>query len=415
MASIRKSVPAIPTSYALRAVSAIERTARSEQRRGVLLIPPSGPGSVGDEAMVSALAVACGRAGIERVDLLARPGHKPWPQGLGCTELRWPEQRGFSRARAIIRMLDEYDSIFVIGADCIDGHYSLRNSLLLLTLADIAARRGAVTTITGASYKRGAAPATARAMRRLHPSVRCCAREQESARRMRETSGREPVVVADCAFLLPPADPPAEVGRWINAQRSAGRVLLGVNVNRQVLSAAGGNRADDLVAAVDSALLALMRDRDDLALLLIPHDYRSTPSDLEQATQIHNTLKCEVGDRVNCVTGERLPGELKGAAARLDAVFTGRMHLAIAALGSGVPVGCVAYQDKFEGLFAHFEIEPPLLAPSEALDSAQVRTAIESLLANRAAIADQVAQRLPAVMELARTNLPEHLRQPLRP
>ena len=40
----------------------------------------------------------------------------------------------------------------------------------------------------------------------------------------------------------------------------------------------------------------------------------------------------------------------------VDLVLTGRMHLAIAALGMGTPPLCVAYMDKFEGLFHLFDI-----------------------------------------------------------
>lgn len=41
----------------------------------------------------------------------------------------------------------------------------------------------------------------------------------------------------------------------------------------------------------------------------------------------------------------------------LDAVVTGRMHLAIACLGQSVPAACISYQDKVEGLYQLLGLE----------------------------------------------------------
>lgn len=96
--------------------------------------------------------------------------------------------------------------------------------------------------------------------------------------------------------------------------------------------------------------------------------------------------------------------ELKFFAGEMDAIITGRMHLAIAALGCGVPVGCVTYQGKFEGLFDHFLLKPPVLAPDNVtVDS--LHELITTVIDQNQYLADKIADRLPVVTALSRRNI----------
>lgn len=81
------------------------------------------------------------------------------------------------------------------------------------------------------------------------------------------------------------------------------------------------------------------------------------------------------------------------------------MHLAIGSLGKGVPVLCVTYQDKFEGLFSHFDLPASmLLSTPRALDPAALEQAIDGFVADLDGLRDMVAGALPAVQARSRVN-----------
>ena len=98
--------------------------------------------------------------------------------------------------------------------------------------------------------------------------------------------------------------------------------------------------------------------------------------------------------------------EIKAVAGLVDGVVTGRMHLAIAALGQGTPVAAITYQDKFQGLFAHFGVsESLLLSPEQLLAGDNLEKFLLRFLGAYKTAGAQVRNMLPAVMELSRANI----------
>lgn len=91
-----------------------------------------------------------------------------------------------------------------------------------------------------------------------------------------------------------------------------------------------------------------------LACALISHDYRGNDGDDRCLREIYDNLKQNYSDRLLYTTAKLTAGELKATAGLMDMIITGRMHLAIAALGMGIPVAVITYQDKFQGLLEHF-------------------------------------------------------------
>ncbi|HSW15180.1 MAG TPA: polysaccharide pyruvyl transferase family protein, partial [Solimonas sp.] len=97
---------------------------------------------------------------------------------------------------------------------------------------------------------------------------------------------------------------------------------------------------------------------------------------------------------------------LKAVAGAMDGVVTGRMHLAIAALGQGRPVAGLTYQDKFQGLFRHFELPTDLLMPpSQVVEPDRLTDLLRRFHADLAELEATVRRRLPQVQELALANL----------
>ena len=98
--------------------------------------------------------------------------------------------------------------------------------------------------------------------------------------------------------------------------------------------------------------------------------------------------------------------ELKQLAGNCSGVVTGRMHLAIAALGGGVPVAAITYQDKFAGLFEHFGIASEfLVSPGEVAQGKRFEDMLRGFVDELPALQAAVANKLPGVFALARKNL----------
>ena len=384
------------------------------KRSGAIVIPPAGPGSLGDEAMCEAVANQLQRAGVSPVSLIARKGHDPWPELSGVDEFIEPPAGTIGRLLQMLSLMRRRKYVFVVGADCIDGHYMVWLSVQLIDLVDLGARSGATSTLLGCSYKPNAKPETADALRCVAKNARLNSRDPVSAQRMRDATGRDIRTVADPAFMLEPSEPrtgAAEFDAWFGASDAP---TLGVNFNHQVLKKAPQEEIDRLFESYVTALLDL-HGRLGVRVLLVPHDYRQEPHDLTYAERLLERLSPAMGDDVMLFSGRRTPGEVKGVAGRLDAALTGRMHFAVACLGRGTPPACVTYQGKFEGLMQHFGLERMTIAPEEAMeDAGALASLVESVLERRGALRSSIEGGLPALRAKSFENLPEELRPDAR-
>ncbi|MDX9911677.1 MAG: polysaccharide pyruvyl transferase family protein [Phycisphaerales bacterium] len=392
------------------AARAFSSMSRSRANDGALIIPPAGPGSLGDEAMCEAVACMLRRAGVSPITLLARPGLAPWPDLGGVGAYVDPSGGGVVRSARVLSLMRRHRYLFVIGADCIDGHYSVANSVQLITLVDCGARMGCIATLVGSSYKAGARSETARALRRVHPPARLCSRDPVSQERMSAASGRTIQLVADAAFMLEPRELMSDqelVRGWIEAQGD--RPILGVNFNHQVLHGASQESVDALHASYVEVIRRSHRELD-ASILLIPHDYRREPNDATYADRLFARLSPELGDRILRLPGRRTPGEIKHVAGMVDVVLTGRMHLAIACLGRGTPPACVTYQGKFEGLMRHFGLEGMTLDPERACDADALWVMVSGAMSRSAAMREQIRSRLESIQAMSRQNFPDELR-----
>jgi colanic acid/amylovoran biosynthesis protein len=379
---------------------------RSDRRDGALIIPPSGHGSVGDEAMVMGLAAELHDAGKGPVFVLARGGAASWPPIPSAQLLDLPTCR-LRKPLVLAKAFRRFARVYVVGADCIDGNYSVPTSLGLFNAAGTAAQLGAIATIVGSSFREDPAPECVEALKTLDPRVRVCSRDPRSHQRMQSMSGRSCQLVTDAAFLLRPAAPTQgpvlEDLKWIEARRSAGRTLLGVNFNRQVLGKKASPAAvAALLDAHAGALAQLLRERADLDIVLLPHDYRGAESDRDHAVMLAERLGQP--ERAIAVTQTLRANELKHIAGLMHLVLTGRMHLAIAALGSSVPVCCVVYQGKFSGLFDHFRLEPIVLSPDQVTDQS-LFAMVDDALSRQPQLQRHIAGEIDRVRAMSKLNL----------
>lgn len=389
-------------------------TGAAGRRTGALIYPPAGPGSLGDEAMATGIAEAMVAAGVAPVKLFARRGVVEWPIIPGVNRYEREPVSPIASLLRLLKLFRRYRYVFVVGADCIDGHYAVQNSVRLLTVVDAAARAGCISTLLGSSFSPNAHPDAMDALKRISPRARICARDPLSQERIAAVTGRSPILVADAAFLVEPG-PLSEqfdgLVTWMQMQRERGRIILGVNFNHQVFP--HGTPAETVNALLDSFAEALRKSAEShpaLAVLLIPHDYRGPKTDPAFAAQLHERLAPTLADRLMTVPGRCVPAEISAIVDRVDAVFSARMHLAILAFNRGKPVACVRYQGKFIGLFRHFGLNDLYLSGEEACDPARLAKLLDDLLTYRVAIGLLVRSGLPRTRELTRLNLPEQVR-----
>ncbi len=101
---------------------------------------------------------------------------------------------------------------------------------------------------------------------------------------------------------------------------------------------------------------------------------------------------------------------IKAVLAAVDLVVTGRLHVAILAMGAGRPALSFGYQGKFEGLYQLLGLADAglLLPPSRLIEDLD---GVVATVRRQLGVADELsahlAMALPAVRQLALANFAE--------
>lgn len=379
------------------------------RRNTFLIVSSDDTGSVGDQAMTESIrSVVADRFGYDvalmhpaaisaPVELLGPFDHLSKPEtGEETGRLAKAWRRG------VFRMLPPNRFGF-LGADVIDGCYSERKVMQILTLLDVLMKSGAKGRIFGASVSEARSDAV---MKRLGgmPGLAFNARDPQSFSRFEDAAGRKPTLVADLAFNLTPkitSPMGAAAEAWVKAHKADGRFVLGANINGYTL----GQIAGDGQKAYIDLLAAWLSADPNRSVLMLPHDGRPFPTgDVEPCQACFDVLAPRFPGRVEMLRPPLKAWELKHLAGMVDVVVTGRMHLAIASLGMGTPPLCVAYLNKFEGLFQLFGIEGLVVNPDLVADGKGMLAKLEELVARRAELEAAIEAKLPEVMALSLKN-----------
>lgn len=363
-------------------------------------------GSLGDLAMLAGLMRALRQRYVgAEFTLVGTDGHRVTVPGTGEIEVQaaW---HGAAGAHAFDRLIRTHQGLFVMGADILDGKYGAAQVARIAAYGNHSVKLGIPTTLLGFSFNNRPRWTSRHALSRLHRDVTVNVRDAASLERFTRLVGMPAQLCADCAFLMPPADEGADTATeaWIAQQRTAGRIPIGVNLNAHAFSPILAHLdMDSLISGIADRLVRSAQ-RHALAILLIPHDFKPDSGDLVMLKALSRHLHAAGWAPVRTIE-TRHADQVKRIAGQLDLVLTGRMHLAIAALGSGTPVLSITYQDKFEGLYQHFELPSEhTLKADECLGDgfcAKLDTALAQRHANRA----RIAARLPYVLTLAERNL----------
>lgn len=379
-----------------------------------LLLLPGDPdtltGARGDEAMMQGVVHYLRRtcASLQVGVVTASDSASAAAAAMGFQPLQVWESYSFA---GTLRAAEAFrpDAAAAVGADIMDGYYGLSTPTVLLAIADLLALRGVRTCVLGFSFNAKPNRWLKPAFNRVAGGLTLNVRDPISFERFKRFSTAKAQLVADAAFLMQPnreAPGVAAVAQWIEERKKRGDLVLGFNLHPMLIKNATAEQIHQMVAAAAHALENVSAQRA-VSWLLLPHDYRGALGDDECLRPLHAKLAVLSGaGRVHRVVGERDAAELKALAGLTDGVLTGRMHLAIASLGMGVPVLGFSYQDKFEGLLRHFDLSRSLLLSAEQVANAEyLERTICAFIDDLDLLRANVAAHLPGVIAAAERNL----------
>jgi polysaccharide pyruvyl transferase WcaK-like protein len=380
--------------------------------RAILIFPADTgtiSGSLGDEAMITSIIQHYQSIGtsvkfkmlctsVRASEELSKKGFEP---------VLLPSLKDICSNIADILRDSQCDRLIVVGADVMDGYYDRFHAAAALVTADVAARMGLDSVVIGCSFNASPIPGLKPFFDDLDENVKVNLRDKTSLDRFNAFSTHPATLVADAAFMMKAAPVPPELPDWVDAQRALDRHVIGINIHPLLFKNATPIQIQSLIDSMSTALAGISK-RSKVAWLMLPHDYRDDggAADGICLRPLHAKLVSAAPEQVFYLEGVHHASVLKGVAGLLDGVVTARMHLAIAALGMGVPTLCFTYQDKFEGLFRHFDMPHDLLlAPKIFEDLNSLQISIEKFIEILPDLKRQVEGKLPTVMELSRRNL----------
>lgn len=385
-----------------------------------VVMAPSGQGNLGDEAMLTSIVRNLRARGVTRITILAREANDrfdaidPDLEVVHTPNVMRPT--GWDAALdAIERVFARSTHFLVVGADVLDGGYFLTGSVRRILIADLAARGGLKTTIVGFSYKADDHPWSRELFAAASSRITLCPRDPESEARVRAFA-RGPVhLVADTAFLLEPATDLGAAAQaavdGIARARADGRVPIVFNGNPlstgMALGASGSDSIPDLAAEARrfaETLVELLRLRPEIAPTFVAHDYRGHNNDVEFMQAIHDALPAATQERVALALAGLRAAEVKAICAQTEFAITGRMHLGIAALGTGTPCLFLDFMGKVRGLLKHFAVEDLCFTVADLQDPRRFAAAIAQHYDGRADYRARIEAALPRIKDLSRRN-----------
>jgi len=379
----------------------------------IVIYPPDPEdvfGSLGDDAMIEAIATLIdkniGDASLKFLVKGAFAEQQIVDRGYEAISVCSPTKflfqiAGLARNASMLGFVG-------VGADVMDGKYSLTLSKTMLVGADISTRFDRIGMITGFSFNQSPKKELKKYFNNLHDDVIINVRDPISRRRLDIFSNCKSRLVSDLAFSLRPNDCLIRETHWIHKMKAEGLKVIGLNIHANIFVGDEINQVDRVLDLIAGACERL-RCRDQIAWLLTPHDYRegNTGDDFCLRPLY---AKMQRADHVLCHyhEGRHRSASLKALASHLDGVVTARMHFGIAALGTGTPMLGIAYQGKFSGLFDLFNLPKDfLMNPVDLFNQDFIISKLDEFVENLPALRNMINKELGNVMAMSSQNLAE--------
>lgn len=387
------------------------------------LLPPSIPGSVGDE---KAMTVCIRRLGSDLV--IFNYEHESWnrfaPGAQFISQFGTTQATAYYRAKGMRKIIAVFATIVrfvlripvfckvfrrsrvfvILGMDIMDGHYGIFSAMHKVFMAYLAAWMNVPRVdIINCSFNDHPSAIVCFALRHLPNRVRIVAREPVSLERMKSRLHRPIDLAADIAFLFEPTAHDRNSLQdhidWTKREKAAGRSIIGLNL--------ADNHNYDTKALVRMSAMTIERMAS-CSFVLIPHatyDRDNLPNENRLMHDVLAALSPEAAARCRCIDLPWDHSDMQAVLSSLDFAMCGRMHLLIGILSAGRPACCIAYQGKFNGLLSDYLHAPELLIDVEAAaKEGSFVSQLEERMGDLPRLAAAVATEIPRLRALAEKN-----------
>ena len=299
--------------------------------------------------------------------------------------------------------------IVIIGADCMDGYYNINVSFILMAIASLCQKNGVSYNLLGFSFNSKPSFLLKLCYHFCSPEVVFNIRDYYSLQSFKKFTSKRVRLVADMAFLLDSNSNFEEYKiyhDWSEQQKQKNKIIVGFNFHPMLKKKQDINDIKRACMNLANMLIQILQMHDNCSFIFIPHDNRGKLSDTIVLPIIANIIKTHgYGQRILEIKNVYHADQIKAIVKFCDIAICSRMHLAIAALSSNIPIMAATYQDKFQGLFKHYDLSPDLLlSPSDFL-SPQFIITFEQLLINRTKIMEKLMKRQKYIKSLSALNI----------
>jgi len=367
----------------------------------VFLMQPASAGSLGDQAMMT---VAAQKIGESQRTVTILGNDESWKQRMPehCQIAPILGNTAYPNTLfAFLKLLYQYkpEGLYVVGADVMDGCYSLPRSRMRLLLLWLASAAGLDSRLLGFSFNEAPPRKIIFLMRIISHFVKFYARDPVSFQRLQAKRIRA-LQSADLAFLLKPRlHDQTEIQKftaWAEKMHSEQRPIVALNVNYLHVQRHGGP-----FLTLMKTLLKQLLERG-AGVVMIAHDIRISDGYSDEIAM--RRILSAPSERTYFLPVDMHAEQIKHLVKNLDLVVTGRMHLAIASLGQAVPVVMFGYQGKQEGLAQLFDLDPGEVVISPTAAETDLVEKINQALDKKESWKKRIQKNIIHVMQLSELN-----------
>jgi len=285
--------------------------------------------------------------------------------------------------KTLIEVSSACDSLYMIGADMMDGKYNPEVSLRKWRIAEWFAKNVGPAAVISMSWNTNPHPLSVSAVKRANAAgVKIFTRDALSQERLLDI-GVKSTLTSDVSFVTTELrEPSLEIQNWLKSEKRTVIVTVSdwVVNNKEIF--------DLLKSSLNSV-------KDKFQFLFVPMVADGQSRDLEACEKLAD----EVG---GWVIPELLrPEELRWIAKESAFGISARMHCCLLGFAAGMPSVGIEYQGKFKGTFdmlglANFAIEP-------ASFSDKFPQAFEDLLRNYDELRTEISRQIPGITEMAKS------------
>lgn len=242
----------------------------------------------------------------------------------------------------------------------------------------------------------------------LNKAVYLSVRDKISFDYLQSIGIRNPTLelTADMAFLLEPVDADrAQALLQTERYQPEPGLTLGVSLSNLVERKFGAKNPNGATMSFIDLFASALNDvaaRHGLKLLFVPHVTGPAASKDDRLVAARVAERLSVPHHV--ITGDYTPSEIKGIVGQCDLMLGARMHANIAALSSGIPTVAIAYSHKTPGIMGQLGLDGRVLDIA-SLDREAVVAAVDKLVADRAAVREQLAEGIQRMRRSAMRNV----------